>query len=84
MKKLNELIRDLYRNAETINFEGFPAWSLTDEEKLEQLCFTGTVGNTFYVNQNEMLGNALKFLEDIAKKNPSKLAEKIVSGRNDG
>lgn len=67
--------------ADTLNCEGFPAWSMDDSARLEQLAMTGTLTPSFYVNTSVQIFDALTLLE---RADADELAKAIVKGRNEG
>jgi hypothetical protein len=52
-----------YDTADTVNPEGFPAWTTPDEDYLEQILMTNTLGQTFYVDKHTNIKESAKFLE---------------------
>jgi len=82
---LNNLKKiEAYKTADTLNYEGFKAWIMSDRERIRQLCMTGSLVNTFYVSEGKILEQAVEVLSNIAKEDPSYLASCIVEGRNKG
>jgi 60 kDa SS-A/Ro ribonucleoprotein len=71
-----------YRGADTVNREGFPAWSKSDHELVRQFLYTNTLENTFYAARAELVPEGLGLL---ARFDDSEyLAETIVAARNEG
>ena len=83
MKSLKENLKTIkaYATADTVNAEGFSAWTPSDTTVLEQLAMTGTLGNSFYANAKEAAADAAKLLE---RSDAADLAAAIVRGRNEG
>lgn len=83
MKALKENLKTIkaYGTADTVNAEGFSAWTPSDATLLEQLAMTGTLGNSFYANAKEAAADAVKLLE---RSDAADLAAAIVRGRNEG
>ena len=71
----------VYAGADTVNAEGFSAWTPSDAALLEQLAMTGTLGNAFYANAAETTVEATRLLE---RADAETLAAAIVRGRNEG
>ena len=74
----------VYDTADTTNYEGFKAWLISDKERVKQLCMTGSLVNTFYVDEYRLLEQALSVFRNVAKTEPKYLAECLVEGRNKG
>ena len=70
-----------YETADTVNHENFPAWQMSDTERLEQLALTGTLGNSFYASASEVTSDALALLE---RADAEALSRAIIRGRNEG
>ncbi len=70
-----------YKDADTLNHENFPAWTMSDSMRLEQLAMTGSLGNSFYVSKSALIADALELLE---RADAEELARVIVRGRNEG
>jgi len=83
MKELKENFAALsaYATADTRNAENFPAWTMGDSARLEQLAMTGTLGNSFYASAKGLTRDALQLLE---RADASALARAIVHGRQEG
>jgi len=82
-RKTVELFKKVpYARADAKNPEGFPAFTLTNEQLLRRILHTGTIENTFYVNANEQLDELLVLLEKI--QDTEYIAEQILSGRTEG
>ena len=83
MKTLKENLKTMqtYAGADTVNAEGFSAWTPSDTTLLEQLAMTGTLGNSFYANAKDATKEAVALLE---RADAAELAAAIVKGRNDG
>ena len=83
MKTLKENLKTIrtYAGADTVNAEGFPAWSPSDTTLLEQLAMTGTMGGSFYANAKDATEDAVALLE---RADSAELAAAIVRGRNEG
>lgn len=74
-------VNDSYKTANTVNREGFKAWEMSDYDKLEQLCMTGTMQNTFYASTKELVNEAIPIFQNAKAED---LAKAIVKGRNEG
>ncbi len=85
MKNVIEIVsgvsNDPYKTADTVNAAGGKAWEMSNDTRLEQLCMTGTMGSTFYATQREVVMGAMDVLNSAK---PSKIAECVVKGRNEG
>lgn len=83
MKTLKENLKTIatYAGADTVNAEGFSAWTPSDTTLLEQPAMTGTLGNSFYANAKDAAAEAVKLLE---RADAAALAAAIVKGRNEG
>ncbi|MCQ2395497.1 MAG: hypothetical protein MJ249_14545 [Kiritimatiellae bacterium] len=83
MKTLKENLKTMtvYAGADTVNAEGFSAWTPSDTTLLEQLAMTGTLGNSFYANAKDAAKDAVALLE---RADAGELAAAIVKGRNEG
>ena len=83
MKALKENLKTIkvYGTADTVNAEGFLAWTPSDTTLLVQLAMTGTLGNSFYANAKDATNDAVALLE---RADAAELAAAIVKGRNDG
>ncbi|WP_010497295.1 TROVE domain-containing protein [Paenibacillus elgii] len=68
----------------THNKDGFPAYARSAEEQYVQTLLTNTLGNTFYVDQNELLKDALELHHEMAQQNPQFMAKALVFARNEG
>ena len=83
MKTLKENLKTItaYAGADTVNAEGFSAWTPSDTTLLEQLAMTGTLGNSFYADAKDVAKSAMALLE---RADAAELAQAIVKGRNEG
>lgn len=83
MKALKENLKTIktYAGSDTVNAEGFYAWTPSDAMLLEQLSMTGTLGNSFYANAKKATADAIELLE---RADADALAAAIVRGRNEG
>lgn len=83
MKTVKENLKAMtaYAGADTVNAEGFPAWTPSDATLLEQLSMTGTLGNSFYANAGDATKEAVALLE---RADAAELAAAIVKGRTEG
>ena len=83
MRALKENLKTMkaYGAADTVNAEGFSAWTPSDATLLEQLAMTGTLGNSFYANARDAAAEAVKLLE---RADAASLAAAIIRGRNEG
>ena len=83
MKALKENLKTIatYEGADSVNAEGFYAWTPSDTTLLEQLAMTGTLGNSFYASAKDVAQGAVELLE---RSDAEALAAAIVRGRNEG
>jgi len=72
---------DINRTSDAKNAEGFHAWKMSDETRLEQLAMAGTMGDSFYVSATYLAKDAIALLERL---NAQSLSDAIVRGRNNG
>lgn len=90
MKAVNKLMRQQsgkgnpYHSSDMDNKAGGQAWSKSDSENVTQLMMTGTMGNTFYATQKELVKSTLELFERVAQTDPATLAKACVKGRNEG
>lgn len=83
---MKELINNLksvntYAGADTVNHEGFTAWTPSDKQLLEQLAMTGTLTNSFYASAKELTEDALNL---VRRAEAEDLRQAIIRGRNEG
>ena len=66
MKNVKENLKAVatYSTADTINAEGFAAWTSNDVTLLEQLSMTGTLGNSFYASYSILDGKGVLWYND--------------------
>jgi 60 kDa SS-A/Ro ribonucleoprotein len=76
--------RNPYRTADTLNPEGALAWVMPDEDRVQQMCMVGVMGNTFYATERELVDETTDALFNVASKNPQLLHDCIIKGRQDG
>lgn len=69
---------------DTVNHEGFPAYTPSAEDALVELLVLGTLGNTFYVSDKELLAETVKACQQFATTNPRFLAQTAVFARTQG
>lgn len=81
ISRVEQVENDVLKTADTITFEGAPAWKMTDRERLIQYAMTGVLGRTFYVSQKDIIDEAIDL---IKRSEASDLAKAIVIGRNVG
>ena len=83
MKTLKENLKTIrtYAGADTVNAEGFSAWTPSDTTLLEQFAMTGTMGGSFYAAAKDATKDAVALLE---RADAAELAAAIVKGRNEG
>jgi len=88
MKNVSALVdrkeNDMYKTADMVNEAGGKAWKMTDKERVTQAMFTGTMGNTYYVSQRNLVSEIVDLFKRCAKNEPKFFAETIVAGRNEG
>jgi len=73
--------KDIYKTADTVNKENFPAWKLSEKEQLNQLAMCGTLANSFYATTKNLVDDAMELVKKADAKN---LQEAIILGRNEG
>lgn len=76
-----------YKTADTVNYEGNPAWSRKGLERFREILFLGITGNQFYVDAAKNITNKIEDLEKLImdKEIPvDKIKELIVSARQEG
>lgn len=73
-----------YKKADTVNHEGFPAFTRSIEETTLALLMTNTLSNTFYATQGQMVKETVEVLQKMADKDPEFLAKALVYSRNKG
>jgi len=78
---LTAMAKDAYATADTVNISGHKAWSMTADERVRQLCMTGTMGRSFYTSTTEQVKDADIILQ---KADSNVLAKAIVIGRTKG
>lgn len=72
---------NVYNTATKVNEAGGLAWDIPINERVNQICMTGTFGNAFYAGTETLVSEAV----DSLKQAPANvLAEAIVKGRNEG
>lgn len=87
MKQISSQIKgvEAYKTADTLNYEGFPAWEMPLEKRFRQVLFTGTFGNTFYASQKEIVKQGIDTIREGIEKLPVEyVASTIVDARNKG
>lgn len=70
--------------ADTTNHEGFLAFTRDLEDQYLQLLMTNTLGNSFYVKQQENVAKALDLHRQMLTKNPWYMAKAAVYARENG
>ena len=81
ISRVEQVENKVLKTADTITFEGAPAWKMSDAERLNQYAMTGVLGRTFYVSQKDIIDEAIDL---IKRSDASDLAKAIVIGRNIG
>ncbi len=83
MKALKQILGSIttYSTADTVNAHAFPAWTMNDHQRLEQLAMTGTLGNSFYASAKDATDDAVRLLQ---RAHAGELANAIIRGRNEG
>lgn len=81
---INEIEKTKRPVADTFNTSGGPAFTMSDQTRLNQLCMIGVMGNTYYANEKKLIADAIPFLKRMAIEKPEWLAEAIDTGRNKG
>lgn len=89
LKNVREILEKekAYMSADTINYEGHPAWAKKGLDRIEEILFLGTTGNTFYVKSDDLIKifvSDLKNEIELNKDKISNIADLIVSARNEG
>ena len=67
-----------YGSAPTKNYENFPAWEIPLEKRFQQVLFTGSFGNSFYVNQRDMITASIKAIEQGIQKLPLEYIKRVI------
>lgn len=83
---------EVYKSADTVNYEGFSSWVPNDIDYMEQILMTNTLENTFYVGQADNIKSSVEFLkgnQDSIKHienfpDVKTLAKLAIKGRNEG
>jgi len=89
MKKVLNTIKEInanpYHTANTVNYEGHPAWKTPTIQAFEQLLMTGSTGNTFYVKQKDNIVQLINTINKALKEEDTNLvAGIIVKARQEG
>lgn len=69
---------------DTKNFDGYPAYNVSLSEQYVQMVMTNTVGNTYYMSDNELFEYSLALHEKMKDTNPKFMAKAITYARNRG
>lgn len=69
---------------DTVNHEGFPAYTPSTDDALVELLVLGTMGNTFYVSDKELLTETIKMCQQFATTDPQFLAQTALFARTQG
>lgn len=78
-------VDDIYKLADTLNNEGFPAFKRKDIDRLKEILYIGTTGNTFYTKQSRNLNNKIDDLKQLIESvDPDLSAQLIKNARNEG
>lgn len=75
---------DRSREATIYNKDGFPAFERGLHEQYLQSLMTNTMGNTFYVNQRDLVKESLTLHGKMLKKDPEFMAKAAIYARNEG
>ncbi|WP_028842944.1 hypothetical protein [Thermodesulfovibrio yellowstonii] len=89
LKNVREVLEKerAYQTTDTTNHEGHPSWQRKGLDRVEEILFLGTTGNTFYVDAES---NIKRFISDLKKEifsNKDKapvIADMIASARQEG
>ncbi|MEX2683220.1 MAG: hypothetical protein Q6373_016720 [Candidatus Sigynarchaeota archaeon] len=73
-----------YGDADTRNYEAFPAWSMPLDEQFRQLAFNGIIAHQFYCSEDEILRRGMGIIDKFVKENPAKALEIAATARNEG
>lgn len=81
IQNVNKIEKNPLKTADTVNYEGAKAWKKSNAEAIRQLMFTGTLQNTFYASQKDMVEQAVDVIKAASVEN---LYQAIIDGRNEG
>ncbi|WP_434576981.1 TROVE domain-containing protein [Thermoanaerobacterium thermosaccharolyticum] len=70
--------------ADTVNREGYPAYTRSLEEQYLQTLLTNTIGNTFYADSDTLLSEANALHDQMLERNPEFVAKALIFARNKG
>lgn len=66
------------------NFEGYPAYKRSLEERYLQAVLTNTFGNTFYANTDQLIQQSVELHKEMIATDPVFAAKALVFARNNG
>jgi 60 kDa SS-A/Ro ribonucleoprotein len=69
---------------DTVNRDGYPAYSRSIEEQTIQVLTTNTLGNVFYAEGKDLLKEAESVFNKMLKKDAVFFAKALLHGRNEG
>lgn len=65
-----------------VNKDGFPAHKVSLKENYVQMVMTNTIGDTYYMNQKELLNQSMDLHREMLNFSPSFMAKTAIYGRN--
>ncbi|NNG67541.1 TROVE domain-containing protein [Caldanaerobacter subterraneus] len=69
---------------DTVNRDGYPAYTRSLEEQYLQTLLTNTIGNTFYADSDTLLTESNEIHDAMLEKNPEFAAKALIFARNKG
>lgn len=69
---------------DTVNREGYPAYTRSLEQQYVQTVFCNTIGHTYYASAHELLDEADRIHDEMMAKDPEFAAKAIVAAREQG
>ena len=76
--------KNVYRDATLKNYEGFPAFETSMEDRVLQTLMTGNFQDTFYVGRKKLAKEAIDLFVQMSKQDPVLFGKMIVYARNQG